>query len=237
MRTRPVILGVIGACLAFAGCAKLIPDRFLVSFRPGPPMLIGTSGDTFTGYEYEIRGIAATNNPVYTTNRIPVRRIHVDLSIDGGSNYVRRIAYGIPVNSDRQSFDYTYSLPPNDRTMLTERARLRFTDMEGNFFGRSAIYTIAGIYGVYPDTGDTLAGGSNYEVEWFQSGGRPETEIGYITPDNVVPVPLITASNAVFGHNAILLQLAIPPLAQVKLVFRSVSDPNIIGYSGIFAVE
>lgn len=238
MNPRAAIGLALSVILAVLGCARMLPDRFKLSFTPGPPMVTGAgTEDTFTGYEYEIEGIAATNSPVLATNRIPVRRVHVDLSLDGGSNYSRRIAYGIPVNADRLSFDYTYSLDWTDRTLLTERARLRFTDMEGNFFGQSAVYTIAGIYGIFPAAGDTLVGGSNYEIEWFQSGGRPETEISYITPDNVIPTPLATMSNAVFGHNAMLMQLAIPALPEVKLVFRSVSDPNIIGYSGIFEVQ
>jgi hypothetical protein len=77
---------------------------------------------------------------------VPIpKRVHLQLSTDGGSNYTQYLAYGLPVTNNAVS--YTYSMPWWDESIITERARIRLTDMEGEQMGASMNdFTIAGLF-------------------------------------------------------------------------------------------
>jgi hypothetical protein len=203
---------------------------FTVKVAPKPVRL----GSSFEGNSYEIVGYAAQTNNGAATNLVWPKRVHIDLSLNGGTNYSRRIGYGIP--SESNFVYYTYSLPWWDTSLLTENAMLRITDLAGTQLGTSFKFIIAGFDVTSPAAGDVLVPATTVDLTWTQAGAGPEVEMGYITPANETWVPFITFSNCVAGVNTISWEVTLPGgLSQAKLVLRSVSHPQCIGYSGIIS--
>ncbi len=225
-------------CFLVASCQtdKKQPDRkqpakpFKVTVAPKP--VLGTS--SFQGNTYTITGYACGITNGLPADLVWPKRVHIDLSVDGGSNYTRRIGYGVP--SDGTWVNYEYSLPWWDRTLLTENAKLRMTNLEGTTLGTSFIFTIAGIGVTSPAQGDVITPGTFIDLTWYQYGAGSEVEMGYITPSNETWAPFMTWSNCVAGVNTVSWQVTLPSgLSQAKLVLRSVLHPANIGYSGVIS--
>jgi hypothetical protein len=176
---------------------------------------------------------------------VPIpKRIHIQLSVDGGSNYTKTIAYGVPVIAygdpvTNRSVSYTYSLPWWDETLITERAMIRVTDLEGEQMGRSIeTFTIAGLFFHLPVANDVITHGTYIDLEWVQAGAGDSAELGYITP--TVPfTPIATLTNLVVGTNMVNWHVSgLPyPEEQLRLVLRSVSDPKVWGWTGVVTTE
>ena len=160
MSFRPHIVW-IGLAVMIAGCNTPTPparDPFRVGIAPRP-LLTATA----PGNEYDIVIEAVTNRPDWPACDqfgVPIpKRVHVQLSTDGGTNYTRNIAYGVPVIAHgdpitNRSVNYTYSLPWWDETLITESAKIRVTDLEGEEMGRSAeTFMIAGLFWHAPASG------------------------------------------------------------------------------------
>jgi hypothetical protein len=191
------------------------------------------------GNEYEVVVAALTNRTDWPTcEYAPIpRRVHLQLSVDGGSNYTRYIAYGLPVTNCAASC--VYSLPWWDETIITERAVVRVTDLEGEQIGRSIEpFTIAGIFIHTPVAGETITHGSYIDLEWVQAGAGDSVQIGYITP-TVGFTPVATFTSRVVGTNSLTWQVTgLPyPEEQLRLVLRSVSDPLVWGASGVLEIQ
>jgi len=235
-KTRFLLLSLVTGCLFLAASCvtekKKEPVKpYIVKIMPRPARL----GSSFQGNSYEIVGYAAQTNNGVATNLVFPKRIHIDLSTNGGTNYTR-IAYGIPTESN--FVYYTYSLPWWDASLLTENAKLRMVDLSGNEFGGSFNFKIVGIIASVPAQGDTLVPGTFTDITWVQAGAGSEVEMGYITPTNETWAPFITFSNCVCGTNSVSWEVSIPGgLSQAKLVLRSVSDPKIIGYTGVISTQ
>lgn len=185
------------------------------------------------------------------TNRLP-RRVHLDLSIDGGTTWPRRIAYGAQ-SDDRLNLYYVWA-PPMDYSLMTTNARIRATQLDGSPVGRRGVapwdpppgwdqcdpFTIAGIVVDYPAGGETLYTGVNYTIRWRQTGGEGVTRICWMTPETVCNVRsqvMGVCSNTVSGTNTFNFTLICPPTAYAKIVILCDSDPNLIGYSEVFEVD
>lgn len=213
-----------------------------VALQPRP-MVTATA----PGNEYEITVEAITNRsdwPACDQFSVPIpKRVHIRLSVDGGSNYATTIAYGVPVISSgdpvtNRSVAYTYSIPWWDETLITERAMLRVTDLEGTEMGRSEVFTIAGLFWHLPVAGDAITHGTYIDLEWVQAGAGDSAELGYITP-TVAFTPIVTLSNLVVGTNTINWHVSgLPyPEEQLRLVLRSVSDPKVWGWTGVVSTQ
>lgn len=209
-------------------------EQWTMDMRPRPAVL--GSGSRFTGYEYVIRGQAATNHPDALTNVLP-KRVHVDLSTDGGVTFPRRVAYGVPVEADRRTFEVTWSPPWWDRGLITEQAVLRFSDLAGEPLGRSMPFTLAGMFALRPADGDVLFSGSLEEISWLQAGAGGEVELSYISPIQTGMSYLATFSNCVAGTNTRYWSVSCPTGAQVRLVWQSASDRRVICASEVFEVR
>lgn len=177
------------------------------------------------GNEYTIEAVVHTNGrptwPDPTFPPIP-KRVHLQLSVDGGSNYTRFLAYGVPTASDG-SVSYTYSLPWWDETFITERARIRITNLEGEQLGHSlSDFTIAGLFWHAPAAGTVLTHGTQIELEWVEAGCGASVTLGWITPAEPHTV-IATITNAVPGTNNLIWTVTgVPyPRDQIKLVLQS----------------
>jgi len=189
-----------------------------------------------------------------SSNRWPVSRFHLDLAVDG-SNYTRRIGYGVQTSKDGMYGEMVWS-PPLDYSLLSETARIRAVGLDGqafhwtrtNFptdfqagqFITSAEFTIAGIDCLVPDGTDLTYHNAPLQIVWRQAGAGSVVNVYWITPTTVsqwAQHPLVTLSNCVCGTNTVIVNNTIPTAASVELVFISKSDPNIIGYSQTFDVE
>jgi hypothetical protein len=183
-----------------------------------------------------ISAIAMTNGTIGISNKWPVR-VHIDLSLDNGTNYTRRIAYGIPSTEARRYVNYEWSMPWWDLDLITESARIRISDMENVKLAESwRPFQIKGIKVIAPTTGETLVNGTTYDIVWKQAGNREYVTIGYITPDDV-PVSLVTISNVLNGVNTYTWNVSgLPATNQLKITLQSAVDSltnSLVGYSGI----
>jgi hypothetical protein len=198
------------------------------------------TSSAFAGNEYTIIVAAVTNRPDWPEcdeyGEIP-RRVHIELSLDGGETFPRKIAYGVPVITN--TIQYTYSLPWWDSSLITESAIIRVTDLEGEGLGRSSSqFTIAGVFWTTPAALSTLTHGSYVDLSWTQAGVGPSAELGYITPSSGF-TSVATFSNLVAGANSLSWQVSgLPyPEEQIRLVLRSVSDPLVWGASAILETD
>jgi len=191
-------------------------------------------GDSFEGNTYDIVGYAAQTNNGVATNLVWPKRVHIDLSTDGGSNYTHRVAYGIP--SESNFVNYSWCIPWWDKSLLTETAMLRITDLSGTKLAVSFPFIIAGIDIRAPVDGDVLTPGTFVDLTWFQSGAGSEVEMGYITPESTNFTSFITFSNCVAGLNSISWEVNLPwGISELRLVLRSIQHPLNVGHSGIIS--
>ena len=192
-------------------------------------------------------------NSYLLTNRFPVRRVNAELSLDGGTNFTRRIAVGIQINPDRIRGEFIWS-PATDYSLLTERAVFRLTDLDGkcfdngptNFpfnlrpgdFVRSSPFTISGAYVTVPAAGEIVYNGVDMTVSFFETGGGSTWDIGWITQADQHFHPFATVSNAVGGIiNTSIKTCTIPVASEVKLLIWSQLDRALIGRGPVFSVE
>ena len=194
-------------------------------------------------------------NANLATNRWPYKRMHMELSIDGGFSWPRRIGYGLQPGGPFGEFLWS---PPEDYSLLTTNARIRLRTMaetapvvhmgDGMPFDNpiddpvmSPPFTIAGATITNPVAGAYIYKGVSNNIIWKQAGGGTVMRLYWITPstvNNATNQLVTTYSNCVEGLNVRPTMLtAIPPAGAVKLAIRSVSDPELIGYSGIFDLE
>lgn len=189
------------------------------------------------------------------TNRFPVKRVNVELSTDGGSNYTRRIASGVQVNPDNLDGEFTWS-PATDYSLLSEQAFLRLTDLDGHCFDNgptnapftfnrapgkyveSAKFTVSGAVVTDPAQGDIIYAGSPMTVSFYQSGGGATWDIAWTSREDPYFHIFATASNCVYGLiNTSSGLCTIPPSSEVVLLISSHADRVIRGRSGVFSVE
>lgn len=192
-------------------------------------------------------------NSYLLTNRFPVRRVNAELSLDGGTNFTRRIAFGVQINPDRIRGEFIWS-PATDYTLLTERAVMRLTDLDGkcfdngptNFpfnlrpgdFVRSSPFVISGAYLTAPAAGSIVYSGAEMTVSFFETGGGPTWDVGWMTEADQHFHPLMTASNVVGGMiNTASGTCTIPVAAEVKLLMWSHADRVLLGHGPVFSVE
>lgn len=189
------------------------------------------------------------------TNRLPVGRFHIDLSIDGGSNWTRRIGYGVQADTNMVAVELVWS-PPEDYSLMTTNARLRAVTLDNGPFphrtpqmpydlpaGRYPISSPFAIVGATIDTpaaGTILWQGNSASLTWRQCGGGAVWDLYWLTPTSAgidVSHWLTTVSNVVEGANSKIVSLNVPVAEHMKLAIVSQAHPSIIGYSGIFTVD
>jgi hypothetical protein len=257
--------------IAAAGCITHPPAPELVSrYTLGTPVgdSGGNEGRVYLGdayHWYTCSVIAHTNNsdmdpdsPAYAdiaTNRWPAKRCHVELSLDGGSNYTRRIGYGVEFDSARVRADLEWS-PPRDYTLLTTNAVLRAIlldegpwpirspampyDIKPGCYPQSSIFPIRGATIAAPAAGSIQWEGESTTINWRQSGGGAVWDLYWMIPPggDLDTSHWITAvSNVVEGVNTKVISLNVPPAQSLILVIQSQSDPMVRGYSGVFTVD
>lgn len=272
-----MILRPIGllSVLLLAGCvstAPVFPPRWQIgvpsadaAIEPGTVWLRHDGKAAEDGNSYTIQFFAVTNtgsglpeNSAYdadlATNRWPARRVHIDLSIDGGSNWIRRIAYGAQADESRIGGQFTWS-PPEDYSLLTSNAVLRAVfldarpwpsrspampyDLAPGAYPKSDRFSIVGCVIDYPAAG-VLWQGTQVQITWRQLGGGSVYNLYWLTPDSAgidFAHWITTISNVVTGANSKYVSLNVPVSDQVKLALVSLEEPSIIGYSQPFAVD
>lgn len=278
MRTwLAIALMLIGGCVT----TPLIPERYHLGVpeaRAGDVdatsvVLIGSSAANKAaedGNTYTIEWFAMTNsnsdaledpiviaaNADLATNRWPKFRMHMDLSLDGGQTWPRRIGYGLQTPKGGIGSEFVWS-PPNDYSLLTTNAVLRLVDLDGNPFRgnnpgatydvgtngvRSGKFFIAGAVIDEPAAGSTLYPDTPITVTWRQVGGGSTARILWLTPDSMgddAAHLLATVSNVVNGVNTVSINLPadLPVAPLMRLCVHAVRYPVIIGYSGDLEVQ
>jgi hypothetical protein len=188
------------------------------------------------------------------TNRWPFVRCHIDLSLDDGQTWTRRIAYGAKVDADRIGGHVVWS-PPEDYSLLTTNARLRAVPLDGVEWPvrtppapydlpsgthlTSARFAIVGATIDAPAAG-ILWRGSGVTLQWRQSGGGPVWDLYWITPGDIgtgLDHWVTSISNVVHGANTKVVSLNVPDAEQLRLVLISRAEPSIVGYSPVYTVD
>jgi hypothetical protein len=265
-RNYPLIVGL----LILAGCAteQILPARYQITVpaASAAPAAVLLRNDNLPGNAYTISFFAMTNtnsglleNAAYdadlATNRWPVKRCHLDLSLDGGQTWPRRIGYGVACNPDGVGGEFIWS-PPEDYNLMTSNAMIRavsldsvpFTytstnqpyDMKPGTYPTSPLFTIGGATITYPSAGLVTWQGIGLNLAWRQMGAGNVMSVYWLTPDNCgmdVSHWITTISNAVDGANTHYISLNVPVAPQIKLVLVSAADPRILGYSPCFTVD
>ena len=183
----------------------------------------------------------------------PTRRVNVELSLDGGTNFAYRIAVGVQHQPDRRRGEFMWS-PPPCYNLMTETAVMRLTDLDGKAFDNGPTnypfnlrpgefvktypFSIKGVYVITPAPGAIVYSGASMPVDFFQTGGGSVWDIGWFTElDNHFHL-ITTASNVVGGVINVGAGLCTIPVApEVKLMVWSHADRALRGFSGIFSVE
>lgn len=271
MRRAALLYG----CLLVAGCVSTHPNyppRWQIgtpaasgAVAPGTVYLQHESKQAEDGNTYTIQFFAITNvasvapgDPYRTdiaANRWPVKRSHVDLSLDGGQTWPRRIGYGIPVDSGRTYGEFVWS-PPLDWGLLTTNAVMRVTDLDGNCFPartnpapydlpegqyvKSAPFVIAGIHVLTPTNGQITWASTPTTVRWRSAGAGTTMRVYWITPNTVTNWPnqclgTYTNIDLVEQTNSIAMPAQTAP--EVRLLLIGTNDINLHGYSGTISVE
>ncbi len=193
------------------------------------------------------------------TNRWPVKRSHMDLSVDGGNTWVRRIGYGVPVDPDRIEGELIWA-PPPDPELMSTNAIIRMTTLDGlpfpsrspampydipaGHYVQTTPFIIAGIHVLAPQDGAIAWASTPLPVSWRASGAGDTIKIYLLTPtmqmsEQAMTNHLIyTATNCqdmVEQTRTITMPAISAP--QVRLMFVPTSDPYLRGYSATFSVE
>ena len=266
-KTWLALLLVMGGCISPA----IYPARYQIgipqangeSFIPAAVLLhndLSQNGNTYT-----IQICAMTNTSSMApgdyandilTNRWPPRRFHLELSVDGGSNWSRRIGYGVQFDEARVECDFIWS-PREDYSMLTTNAVLRAIPLEGVTWPtrypampydlpegkvpESFPFSIGGAIITNIISGSILWQGSQTTINWIQQCAGPVMDLYWLTPtDAEVDMShwITTISNCVDGAvNSKVISLNVPVADQVELVLISQADPRLHGYSQPFTVD
>ncbi|MEI6166012.1 MAG: hypothetical protein WCS52_02350 [bacterium] len=251
--------------LIVGGCATspVLPPRWQLTAPQAASAQ--SSEEVYLGKVYKsyvIKFIASTNacadpdiSADMATNRLPARRFHIDLSIDGGSNWIRRIGYGVQADASMVQAELQWS-PPADYSLLTTSAMVRATNLDGQpwptrtparpydlpagKYPVSFTFPIVGATITTPAAGSIQWRGEGVDMSWRQSGGGAVWDLYWITPDSKgvdFSHWITTISNVVEGVNSKRISLNAPVADQLQLYIMSQSDPNLIGVSPIFTVD
>lgn len=266
MRKAALIL----VALVLSGCVSA-PPHWPPRWQIGTPQAEGApvylqhfAKQAEDGNSYHIQFFAITNTANVdpsspyaadiATNRWPVKRTHVDLSLDGGATFTRRIGYGITADDGRIGGEFVWS-PPLDYSLLSTNAVLRATNLDGNPFPSrdpakpydvpagqyptSPPFVIAGIQCLAP-TGGIVWASTPCTVKWRQAGGGQVVKLHWITPTTTAGYStqiVATLSNCVeLATNSASVTMP-PPQGTSKLLFISSSDPALNGYSQDISIE
>ena len=238
-------------CLMLAGAATQSPAG---EINPDGVVLLGESAGgkwAQDGNLYTIAWFAVTNGnySAMMTNYWPQHRMHLDLSIDGGATWIRRLGYGL--QTPRSSFggEMTWS-PPSDYDLLTTNAVLRLVTLKDQPFAgpqtgqpydvdptngiRCKPFAIVGATIDSPIATDILCNDSQTEVIFRQAGAGDVVTLHWVTP--TATGYLGTYSNIVDGVNTIAFWIPtnVPAAPQMKFCVRGVQHASIIGYSQAF---
>lgn len=264
-RLSILILMLIGGCITPATVPPRwqigVPVAMAETMPAGTVWLRHDGKRAEDGNSYDISFIALTNATAdsrYTvdlaTNRLPAKRFHIDLSIDGGSNWIRRIGYGVQADQGMTLGTLRWS-PPEDYSLLTSNAMLRAVSLEnGPFPARSPAmpydvparqYPVSFPFQIVGATIDTPSGGilwrgNGVDLNWRQLGGGSVWNLYWLTPQSAgidVAHWITTISNVVVGANYKRISLNVPDAPAVRLAIVSVQHPSIIGYSKTFTVD
>jgi len=264
-----VVLMIVGGCAT--PTPPVIPSRYHITIQEvRADNVVYLRNDLSTGNSYSIEFYCSTNadpgmtnlSPYYAdmyqdlrTNSWPYKRNHIDLSLDGGQTWPRRIGYGVPCNKTGYGGEFIWS-PPEDYTLLTTNAMLRITNLDGdkwpvrtpswpydipsNSYCKSFGFIIVGAYITAPAGGSIQWRGEGTEITWRQLGAGPVMDLYWLTPGTAkadLSHWITTISNCVEGVNSKVVSLNVPEAEAVKLVLISKSDPRLHGYSQAFTVD
>jgi hypothetical protein len=200
----------------------------------------------------------ATNDPVViaanadlATNLWPRYRMHLELSIDGGQTWARRIGYGLQTPKGATGGEWGWS-PPDDAALLTTNAILRLVDLDGRVFTgptngapydvgtngiRSGMFAIVGAVIEAPAGGTILYPDTPLTVDWRHCSDNTTFDIHWLTPST--NAWLTTVSNCVIGLNSVTVQLPadLPVVPAMRICVMGVEYPAIVDYSDDLEVQ
>lgn len=122
----------------------------------------------------------------FASNYPAVVRVNLDLSLDGGSNWHRRIAHGIPAHWGSNSYEWSFLVTPD---LWTERARIAVRSLwssttnavmlhEGD--ASDSNFAICGVRILSPTNNEVVLQPRYMPISWHEAG--PDyVDIGYST--------------------------------------------------------
>jgi hypothetical protein len=136
----------------------------------------------------------------FASNYPAVVRVNLDLSLDGGSNWHRRIAHGIPAHWGSNSYEWSFLVTPD---LWTERARIAVRSLwssttnavmlhEGD--ASDSNFAICGVRIVSPTNNETVLQPGYKQITWHEAGAT-SVDIGVSTNGGVSYTRLYTVNS------------------------------------------
>lgn len=139
-------------------------------------------------------------HPLRDTNREEVIRVNLDLSLDGGATWYKRIAHGLPCRYGTQSYTWSFRCTP---AMWTERARIAVRTLWGSTTnvlveyegGQSETnFAICGVRIISPTNNETVLQPGYKQITWHEAGAT-SVDIGVSTNGGVSYTRLYTVNS------------------------------------------
>jgi hypothetical protein len=136
----------------------------------------------------------------FASNYPAVSRVNLDLSLDGGSTWNRRIAHGIPAHWGSNSYEWSFLATPD---LWTEHARIAVRTLwasttnavllhEGDMSDKD--FAICGIRILTPTNSETVLQPGYKQITWHEAGAT-SVDIGVSTNGGVSYTRLYTVNS------------------------------------------
>lgn len=175
---------------------------------------------------------------VVLSNDAPVQRVNLDLSLDSGATWYKRIAHGLPAPWGETTYTWSMRCTPD---MWTEHARVGVRTLwssttnaivlhEGD--QSDADFCIPGVRILAPTNGGTVLQPSYTEITWHEAGAAT-VDIGISTNagESYTKLYTVASTNAT---NSYFLPIMDYPTGRLDIVV-SANPPTESAYSNIYA--
>ncbi len=164
------------------------------------------------------------------------------LSVDGGVTYdvasnAVTLASGITNIAGGVTNSTNWVIGAADTSVLTTNGRVRVITADGVLMDDSdASFSVLGLIVTQPVGGSSMATGNTVEVRWHTVGAGAAVDVHLSTNSGASYMPLTNGLASVDGTNSYSWTIGSTPTSNAVLRIQSLSDTNVLGYSGEFKI-
>jgi hypothetical protein len=147
------------------------------------------------------------------------------------------IATGIPHTNGGATNSTNWVIAADNPDILTTSGWVRVTAEDGMMRDTSdSAFSVLGLIVSQPGSGSNVNTGSIIEVRWYTVGAGASVDIDLSTNAGVSYASLKNAHPSVDGSNTYSWTVGNSPTSNAVLRISSLSDTNVVGYSGVFKI-